>query len=407
MMISKALVSGLILLLATSLSQSSNAADSATSKAEPSKKVIAVRKPIVGANPADYLDRVNLPAGFKIEMYASDVPGARSMSLGDNGTIFVGTRGKRGSAGNKGAVYAVLNPDQDTVADEVVVVARDLFMPNGVAYRDGSLYVGEPNRVLRYDGADGDLNKLSKPVVVNDSYPSDAHHGWKYMKFGPDGRLYLPVGAPCNICESSDEYAVITSIKADGSDKQTIARGIRNTVGYDWHPETGELWFTDNSRDLWGDNTPPDELNRISEPMQHFGYPYVYGKDLRDDEFKAPDIEFTPAAVELAPHTAPLGMKFYTGDMFPDEYKNQILIPHHGSWNRSVPDGYYLSLVRLVNGEPQTAEIFADGWLIGEENWGRPVDILQLPDGSILVSDDQANCIYRISYEAPKNVTKQ
>ncbi len=374
-----------------------------TKLSEPAAAVIAVRKPILDADPADYLDRINLPAGFSIALYARDVAGARSMTLGNDGTVFVGTRGVYGDPESKGDVYAVINADGDAIADDVVIVAKDLFMPNGVAYRNGSLYVGEPNRVLRFDGVDGDLTKLPEPVVINDSYPSETHHGWKYMKFGPDGRLYLPVGAPCNICESSDEYAVITSIEADGSDKQTVARGIRNTVGYDWHPQTGELWFTDNGRDLWGDNLPPEELNRVTAPNQHFGYPYEYGKNgLRDNEFKAPDIEFTPAALELAPHTAPLGMKFYTGDMFPSEYKNQILIPHHGSWNRSVPDGYYLSLVRLVDGEPQAAEIFADGWLIGEENWGRPVDILQLPDSSILVSDDQADCIYRISYSEPE-----
>lgn len=404
MYIFKVSLSVIVLLALSACNQPKQLTNKTSGKSEAKEKVIAVRKPIEDAAPADYLSKIKLPVGFKIELYASNVPGARSMSLGNNGTVFVGTRGERGSAGNKGSVYAVLNPDQDALADEVVVLAKDLFMPNGVAYHNGSLFVAEPNRVLRYDGVDGDLSSLSEPVVVNDSYPSDAHHGWKYMKFGPDGRLYLPVGAPCNICEPSDEYAVITSIEADGSDKKTVARGIRNTVGYDWHPQTGELWFTDNGRDLWGDNIPPEELNRVSKPNQHFGYPYVYGKALRDDTFEAPNIEFTPAALELAPHTAPLGMKFYTGDMFPAEYKNQILIPHHGSWNRSVPDGYYISLVTLVNGEAQAAEIFAEGWLIGEENWGRPVDILQLPDGSLLVSDDQANCIYRISYDQPKQV---
>jgi len=364
------------------------------------KAVVVGRDPIEGANPADYLDKIKLPAGFQIELFASDIPGARSMARGDNGTIFVGTRGKRGDPDRKGPVYAVIDKDADLKADQVTVLVDDLVMPNGVAFRNGSLYVAEPNRVLRYDDIEASLPVLPKPVILNDSYPSDQHHGWKYINFGPDGRLYLPVGAPCNICESSEDYAVITSIKADGSDKQTVAKGIRNTVGFDWHPKTKELWFTDNGRDLWGEDRPPEELNRVTKAGQHFGYPYRYGKDFVDEEFKAPDIEFIPATLELPAHTAPLGMKFYTGDMFPSSYKNQILIPHHGSWNRSDPDGYYISLVRLEDGKPQPHEIFASGWLQDGRSWGRPVDILQLPDGSILVSDDEADCIYRISYNS-------
>jgi glucose/arabinose dehydrogenase len=365
-------------------------------------KVIVVNTSIPDAKAEDHLQQIQLPAGFKIELFAANVPGARSMALSGNGTVFVGTRGERGHKDRRGKVYAVVDSDKNWVADEVIVLHDDLFMPNGVAYREGSLYVAEPNRILRYDDIDDHLKALPTPVVINDSYPSDIHHGWKYIDFGPDGRLYVPVGAPCNVCESSDQYAVITSIKADGSDKQTVARGIRNTVGFDWHPETGELWFTDNGRDLWGDDRPPEELNRVSQPGAHFGYPYRYGKNSQDDQFKAPEEQFTPAALELPAHTAPLGMAFYTGDMFPPEYRNQILIPHHGSWNRSVADGYYISLVTLVDGEPQPHQIFASGWLQDDGYWGRPVDILQMPDGSILVSDDFAGCIYRISFEQPK-----
>ncbi|MEM7361039.1 MAG: PQQ-dependent sugar dehydrogenase [Pseudomonadota bacterium] len=364
--------------------------------------VVAVSNPIKNADPADYLDSMEMPAGFKIELYATDVPGARSMALGDNGTIFVGTRGKGRAAGNKGSIYAVVDKDGDYQADQVIELDDDLFMPNGIATRDGSLYVAEPNRVLRYDDIENQLNQLPDPVVVNDSYPSETHHGWKYIQFGPDGRLYVPVGAPCNICESSEDYAVITSIKADGSDKRIEARGVRNTVGFDFHPQTGELWFSENGRDRWGDDRPPEELNRVSNAGQHFGYPYEYGNGLRDGEFKVPDIEFTGATVELPPHTAPLGLKFYTGDMFPEEYRNQILIPHHGSWNRSEPDGFYLSLVRFdAEGNPQPHEIFASGWLQDGKYWGRPVDLLQLPDGSMLLSDDYAGVIYRISYSKP------
>ena len=365
-----------------------------------SSEVVVNRDPIKDANPAEYLPKIQLPEGFTIDLYATDIPGARSMAMGDQGTIFVGTRGQRGDPDRKGPVYAVIDEDADFKADQVLVLDDDLFMPNGIAFRNGSLYVAEPNRILRYDEIEAKLQELPAPVVVNDSYPSDQHHGWKYINFGPDGRLYVPVGAPCNICESDENYAVITSIDANGKDKQTVATGIRNTVGFDWHPETKELWFTDNGRDLWGDNKPPEELNRVSSKGQHFGYPYRYGKELVDSEFTAPDIEFTPAALELPPHTAPLGMKFYTGNMFPKQYKNQILIAHHGSWNRSTPDGYYISLVALKDGEPQTHQVFASGWLQEGRSWGRPVDILQLPDGSILVSDDEAGSIYRISYQA-------
>lgn len=364
-----------------------------------SAEVIVNRDPIKDADPAEYLHKIQLPAGFTIDLYATDIPGARSMAMGDQGTIFVGTRGLRGDPDRKGPIYAVIDENSDFKADQVLVLDDDLFMPNGIAFREGSLYVAEPNRVLRYDKIESKLPELPAPVVVNESYPSDQHHGWKYINFGPDGRLYVPVGAPCNICESDGNYAVITSIDVHGKDKQTVAAGIRNTVGFDWHPQTKELWFTDNGRDLWGDNKPPEELNRVSEPGQHFGYPYRYGKELVDAEFKAPNIKFVPAALELPPHTAPLGMKFYTGDMFPPEYKNQILIAHHGSWNRSMPDGYYLSLVALKDGEPQTHQVFASGWLQEGRSWGRPVDILQLPDGSILVSDDEAGSIYRISYQ--------
>ena len=268
-----------------------------------------------------------------------------------------------------------------------------------IAYRDGALYVAEPNKISRYDDIAQSLPQLPEAVVINDSFPEDRHHGWKYIGFGPDDKLYVPVGAPCNICESDDNYANIQRINADGSGKEVYARGIRNTVGFTWHPETGELWFTDNGRDLWGDDQPPEALNRVSRAEQHFGYPYRYGKELVDEEFAAPDIEFTPAALELPAHTAPLGLRFYTGDMFPEEYQGQLLIAHRGSWNRSKPAGYYITLVRFVDGQPQPHEIFAEGWLQGEEYWGRPVDLLQLPDGSMLLSDDYAGCIYRIFYE--------
>ncbi|MBT5030811.1 MAG: sorbosone dehydrogenase family protein [Proteobacteria bacterium] len=357
---------------------------------------VAVRNPISNVDPGDYLDKIVLPEGFHIELYADDVPGARSMARGDEGTIFVGSRG------SSGQVFAVIDKDGDYQADEVIELANELFIPNGVALWQGDLYVAETNRVLRFNDIEASLSNPPEPAVINDSYPSETHHGWRYINFDSDGNLYVSVGSPCNTCLPTDQHGRITRINVDGSDKQgdkqTVASGIRNSVGFDWHPETGELWFTDNGRDLWGDDRPPEELNHITAQGQHFGFPYEYGKGHRDGEFVVPDIELTHAALELPAHTAVLGMKFYTGEMFPEEYRNQILIPHHGSWNRSKPAGYFISLVRLVDGVPQPHEVFASGWLQDDQYWGRPVDLLQLPDGSLLVSDDQAGAIYRITY---------
>ena len=344
-------------------------------------------------DPAEYLDRIKLPEGFEISIYADNVPGARSMALSSKGTLFLGTRmdNKRQSIGK---VYAV--------ADKVYTIAEGLNVPNGVALHDGDLYVAEINRIIRYDNIEARLANPPEPVVINDTFPTDFHHGWKYIAFGPDGRLYVPVGAPCNICEPADTHAVITSIKPDGSDLQTYAKGIRNTVGFDWHPQTGELWFTDNGRDIWGDNTPPEELNHAPRAGMHFGFPYRYGKDLVDNEFKTDmkDTDFAPAALEMPAHNAALGIRFYTGDSFPEEYHNQAFIASHGSWNRSEPDGYRVFMARFNNGRAIGYEVFADGWLTEEKKfWGRPVDIEIMADGSLLVSDDFAGVVYRIAYK--------
>ncbi len=340
------------------------------------------------------LDLIKLPSGFEIAVYADNVPGARSMTLGSDGTLFVGTRG----AGN---AYAVLDRNHDAKADEVLTIARGLNMPNGVAFRDGALYVAEVSRVLRYDDIESRLTDPPTPAIVNDSFPQDTHHGWKFIRFGPDGMLYVPVGAPCNVCERDDErYASIMRMKSDGSGLELFASGVRNTVGFDWHPETKELWFTDNGRDWMGDNQPPDELNRASRQGLHFGFPYCHGGDVPDPEFgqeRSCD-EFVPPEMKLGPHVASLGMRFYTGAMFPSEYRNQIFIAEHGSWNRSIPIGYRLTLVRLKEGHAASYEVFAEGWLQGGVAWGRPVDVLVMPDGALLVSDDRAGAIYRISY---------
>lgn len=227
------------------------------------------------------LDRIKLPQGFGISIYAHNAPGARSMTLSPSGILFVGTR-------TEGNVYAVLDTNKDNKADEVITLARGMNMPNGVAVRDGALYVAEINRVLRYDNIEAHLKDPPSPVVVNDGFPSDRHHGWKFIRFGPDGMLYVPVGAPCNVCERDDKrYASIMRMKPDGSGLEVFASGIRNTVGFDWHPDTHELWFTDNGRDMLGDNLPPDELNRAPKKGMHFGFPYCHGKNIPDPEFGA------------------------------------------------------------------------------------------------------------------------
>ncbi|MFQ5931866.1 MAG: PQQ-dependent sugar dehydrogenase [Nitrospiraceae bacterium] len=340
------------------------------------------------------LDKIILPKGFTIRVYTNDVRGARSMTLSPNGTLFVGTRAA-------GKVYAVLDRDGDNKADKVITIARGLNSPNGVAFRDGALYVAEINRVLRYDNIEARLTDPPPPVVVNDTFPRDAHHGWKFIRFGPDGRLYVPVGAPCNICKQRDKrYASITRMKPDGTGREVFAHGVRNTVGFDWHPQTKELWFTDNGRDWMGDNLPPDELNHAPQKGLHFGFPYCHGRNVADPEFgrQRRCHEFIPPAMELGPHVASLGMRFYTGTMFPDKYRNQILIAEHGSWNRSTPIGYRITLVQLDKGRAVTYEVFAQGWLQGRTAWGRPVDVQVMPDGALLVSDDFAGAIYRISY---------
>lgn len=342
------------------------------------------------------LETITMPEGFSISVWADGMAEARQMALSPSGIVYVGTRGE-------GAVYAVVDADADLRGETVHTIATGLEMPNGVAWRDGALYVAENSRILRYDGIDESLESPPEPVVVRDDYPTEDHHGWKYIDFGPDGWLYVPVGAPCNVCLSEDEiFASITRIRPDGSEREVFARGVRNSVGFDWHPETGELWFTDNGRDRLGDDRPPDELNRAPEPGLHFGYPFCHGGDVPDPEFgdRRPCPEFVEPVQRLGPHVAALGMLFYTGEQFPAEYRGQVFIPEHGSWNRSEKIGYRVTLVRLDGeGNAISYEPFASGWLQGEEDWGRPVDLLQMPDGALLLSDDANGVIYRIAWE--------
>ena len=352
------------------------------------------------------LDQIKLPAGFSIEVYATGVDNARQMALGDKGTVFVGSRTAR-------RVYALVDSNGDHKADQVHTLATGLNSPSGIAFRDGALYVAEISRVIRYDGIESKLQSPPEPAIVNDKLPTERHHGWKYLGFGPDGMLYVPVGAPCNVCERADDerFATITRMKPDGTGQEVFARGIRNTVGFDWHPQTRELWIAENGRDNLGDDVPPDEMLRAHKPGLHFGFPYCHGGDTPDPEFAKGRqcSEFEPPAQKLGAHVAAIGMKFYTGRMFPQEYRNQIFVAEHGSWNRSTPQGYRIMLLKLDGNKVVSYTPFAEGWLRGVRSsrgtttlgdaWGRPSDVLVMPDGSLLIADDEADAIYRVTYK--------
>jgi len=359
---------------------------------EPIAELVQIEEP-VSTLP---IDKIQLPDGFEISVYADGVENARAMAMGSEGTLFVGSR-------RAGKVYAIFDADKDYRADKVMTIAQDLHLPTGIAYHNGDLYVAEVSKIWKYPNIEASLPDVPEAVLVSDAFPTDDHHGWKYLGFGPDGKLYVPVGAPCNVCEKENEiYSTICRMNADGSDLEIYAKGIRNSVGFTWHPTTDELWFTDNGRDHMGDDIPPCELNRAPQKDMHFGFPYCHGGTIPDTEFgdEAPCENFTQPVQNLGPHVAPLGLAFYTGDLFPAAYKNQIIIAEHGSWNRSQKIGYRLMMVTLDdNQEAVSYEPFATGWLEADESvWGRPVDVLNLTDGSLLVSDDQAGAVYRITY---------
>lgn len=343
------------------------------------------------------LSKLNVPEGFNISLFATDVDNARSMVMGDKGTLFVGNRtGKN--------VYALVDADNDGVAEKKYTIVSGLKMPNGVAFRNGSLYIAELNKIWRIDDIESNLENPGNPVLVNDSFPDKEHHGWKYLAFGPDDKLYVPVGAPCNICDDSEKdprFASIMRLNPDGSELEVYVHGVRNSVGFTWHPDTKELWFTDNGRDMMGDDLPADELNVAVQKDEHFGYPYCHQGDTPDPELSKGKncSEFKAPAMNLTPHGAALGLKFNTGNMFPEKYRNQLFIAEHGSWNRSSPIGYRVMLATLEDGKVVSYTPFIDGWLEEGKAWGRPVDILFLKDGSMLVSDDHANAVYRVTYE--------
>lgn len=344
----------------------------------------------------DLIELIKLPAGFRLELFARDVPNARSLALGEDGTVYVGSR-------TAGKVYALRDEDGDGLAERRYVIAQDLTMPNGVAVAKGDLYVAEVGRILRFKNIGQHLVDPPKPEVVTEALPADLWHGWKYLKVGPDGKLYFNIGAPCNVCLSKDElYATLVRMSLDGSGLEIFARGVRDSVGFDWHPTTQTLWFTDNGRDWLGDDRPPDELNHAPKAGLHFGFPYCHAGEIPDPEYgqETECKEFTPPAWRFGAHTAPLGIHFYRGKQFPAQYRGQLFVAQHGSWNRSQPVGYRVVWLEFKDGKPIAEHVFAEGWLQpGGKVLGRPVDILELPDGSLLISDDQRGVIYRIRYQ--------
>lgn len=330
--------------------------------------------------------KLRVPEGFSISLYKGDLPNARTMVLGDAGTVFVGTR-------TAGKLYAIRNGKSQTIAS-------DLNMPNGLAYHEKSLFIADVDKLYRIDDIENKLQDTNQDlplVLIRDDLPSESNHGWRYIDFGPDGRLYMAVGAPCNVCEE-EGFATIISMNANGSDERVEARGVRNSVGFTWHPDTKQLWFTDNGRDMMGDDIPPDEINVVTNKGEHFGFPYCHGGMVIDDEFDSkPCHLFTSPIWPLGAHVAPLGIKFYTGNSFPQKYQKQLFIAEHGSWNRSEKSGYRVMMAQL-HGNQVKYDTFVSGWLEDEVDWGRPAYVLVLDDGSLLISDDKAGAIYQVKY---------
>jgi len=342
---------------------------------------------------ADNMKKIKLPKGFKIEVYASGVLAARQMAWGDKGTLFVGSFGL-------GNVYAITDKDGKK---EVKTILKGLKMPTGLAYLNGALYVVDINKIMRYDNPEANLDKMPEGKVVYDDMPSYAAHGWKYIAVDKDGWFYIPLGPPFNIGLPPTSVSQIRRVDPKTGNAELVALGVRNSVGGDVDPRSGKYWFTENARDWMGDDSPSDKLNMISRLGEHFGYPYCHQGDIPDPKFAMGHkcSEFTPPVVKLGDHVAPLGMKFYTGSMFPAEYKNNILIAEHGSWNRHQYQG--ARIVRVIvgpDGKNPKTEVFASGWIEGKQTYlGRPADIILAKDGSILVADDWAGAIYRISYD--------
>jgi len=343
------------------------------------------------------LQNLKVPAGFHVSLYSDQVPNARGMALGAHDTVFVGSF-------REGKVYALTGMDTNGRAEHTYVIARDLEMPVGVAFHDGALYVSAVSRILKYPDIEKHLADPPKPVVVTDKLPTKTHHGWKFIAFGPDGKLYVPIGAPCNICDPGSDFAKIIRMNPDGSDWQTVATGIRNSVGFDWQPGTHTLWFTNNGRDLMGDEVPDDTLNRVGKLGGNFGYPHCHAGNVPDPEFGKGHScsDYAQPALRLGAHVASLGMRFYVGQMFPAAYRDAVFIAEHGSWNRSRKSGYRVVVAHVgEDGKVGGSEPFLTGFLDGQTTLGRPADVQPMRDGSLLVSDDQNGAIYRITYARP------
>ena len=350
------------------------------------------------------IDKLKLPRGFKAEIWATGLPGGRAMAVSDDGKkVYVGTR-------VIGRVYEVTDEGSKRT---VRVVADKLTQPAGVAMNKGSLYVFAIDKVLRFDGIASNASAQPQDLTAKFDLPKEQHHNWKYVAFGPDGKLYVPFGAPCNICEPpTKEYAQIRRYNADGSGKEVVATGVRNSVGFDWHPKTGEMWFTDHGRDWAGDNGPQDELNRLAKPGGNYGFPYCHANGVADPDLKKADgcKGVTRPAALMGSHAAVMGIKFYTGKMFPAEYQNTMFIVRKGSWNRTKPIGFDVVNARIGEGGKVSYKAFATGFQQGADTynfWGRPAYVHQMPDGALLLSDEQTGAIYRISYSRPKPAPKK
>src|SRR5450631_2490085 len=363
---------------------------------EAAAKLAPVAPPPIAAAPDKLpLAKLKVPAGFNIEVYAAGMANARSLAMGDKGTLFVGTR----LVGN---VYAIANKDGKR---SVKVLASGLYRPNGVAFKDGTLYIAELSKVSRVEKVEDNLDSPAKLTMIYDSLPKDEAHGWKFIGIGPDGKLYIPVGQPGNNVLHDDAHGQIRRINLDGSGSEIVALGVRNSVGFDWHPETKQLYFTDNGRDWMSEDVPEDELNRVTKVGEDFGAPYCYQGNLPDPEFGwgRSCSEFVPPVGLTGPHAGTLGMRFYTGNMFPKSYKNAIFVARHGSWNRSKKAGGDVVVARLNrDGTVNSIEPLVIGFLEDNHYVGRPVDVLQLKDGSLLVSDDWNGAVYRITYGKQK-----
>ncbi|MEE9425149.1 MAG: PQQ-dependent sugar dehydrogenase [Methylococcales bacterium] len=359
--------------------------------------LLAVHIPAIAIeqSQSDWLKHISVPEGFRISLFAENVENARSLALGDDGVVYVGSI-------KAGKVYALRDTDNDGVADQQFVIAKGLDMPNGVTVLNGALYVGALKQLLRWKNPSQNLENMPAPEVLLSDMPHEKHHGWRYLKAGPDGKLYMAIGAPCNVCKKPKPiFATIIRMNADGGEHEIIAKGVRNSVGMDWHPQTTELYFNENGRDMLGDDIPPDELNHAPKNGLHFGFPYCHGDTIADAKYgkRKPCENFVPPVWKYPAHIAPLGMYFYRGKIFPAKYREQLFVAQHGSWNRSTPHGYRVAMLQFKNGKPVAESVFAEGWLQDDgEVLGRPVDILELRDGSLLISDDQRGVIYRIEY---------